>query len=52
MMKIKVMLQVEISRLNEEINIASIRQKLNFTNNAPATLNQPKCYYTILEYAG
>lgn len=39
MMKIKVMLQVEISRLNEEINIESIRQKLNFTNNFPATLN-------------
>jgi len=48
MMKIKVMLQVEIPLLNEEINIASIRQKLNFTNNAPATLNQPKCYYMIL----
>ena len=48
MMKIKVMRQVEIPRLNEEINIASIRQKLNFTNNYPATLNQPKCYYMIL----
>lgn len=48
MMKIKVMLQVENPRLSEEINIASIRQKLNFTNNSPATLNQPKCYYTIL----
>lgn len=39
MMKIKVMLQGQIPRLNEEINIASIRQKLNFTNNSPATLN-------------
>ena len=48
MMKIKVMLQVENPRLNDEINIESIRQKLNFTNNAPATLNHPKCYYTIL----
>lgn len=48
MMKIKVMLQVENPRLSEEINIASIRQKLNFTNNSPATLNQPKFYYMIL----
>ena len=48
MMKIKVMLQVEISRLNEEINIASIRQKLNLTNNAAETVNQPKCYDMIL----
>lgn len=48
MIKIKVMLQVENPRLNEEINIASIRQKLNFTNNSPVTLNQPKCYYMIL----
>ena len=39
MMKIKVMLQVENPRLNDEINIASIRQKLNFTNNSSATLN-------------
>lgn len=36
MMKIKVMLQVEIPLLNEEINIASIRQKLNFTLNSAA----------------
>ena len=49
MMKIKVMLQVENPRLNEEINIASIRQKLKFHEiMSPTTLNQPKCYYMIL----
>ena len=42
MMKIKVMLQVENPRLNEEINIASIRQKLNFTNNVPHNFEPTK----------